>query len=121
VIDTGVDPTHPALAAVLVQGYDFTRDTPGILSEFSDLDQSTVAILDQSTVAILDDENSPVVLNQSTVAILDRSTGRDFGCGQASGCFRTWNHGLRFDPPGGANGANHAAQSVSLRRLRESL
>jgi len=74
VIDTGVDPTHPGLAAVLVQGYDFTRDTPGIPSEFSDLDQSTVAILDQSTVAILDQKNSPLVLNQSTVAILDQST-----------------------------------------------
>ena len=29
VIDTGVDPTHPVLKAVLVNGYDFTRNTSG--------------------------------------------------------------------------------------------
>ena len=73
IIDTGVDPTHPALASSLVPGYDFTRDLPGA-NELADLTQSTVAILDQSTVAILDWKNSPVVLNQSTVAILDQST-----------------------------------------------
>ncbi len=74
VIDTGVDPTHPALKKVLVSGYDFTRDVPGIPSELADLNQSTVAILDQSTVAILDHKNTPAILNQSTVAILDQST-----------------------------------------------
>lgn len=73
IIDTGVDPSHPALAGVLMTGYDFTRDQPGA-SELADLSQSTVAILDQSTVAILDSKNLPVVLNQSTVAILDQST-----------------------------------------------
>jgi subtilisin family serine protease len=26
VIDTGVDPNHPALQGLLVPGYDFTRD-----------------------------------------------------------------------------------------------
>jgi subtilisin family serine protease len=74
VIDTGVDPNHPALAGVLVSGYDFTRDQPGMASEMADLDQSTVAILDQSTVAILDGQQYAVTLNQSTVAILDQST-----------------------------------------------
>jgi subtilisin family serine protease len=74
VIDTGVDPRHPALSGVLVPGYDFLNDLPGIPSELAGLSQSTVAILDQSTVAILDQKNSPVVLNQSTVAILDQST-----------------------------------------------
>jgi hypothetical protein len=74
VIDTGIDPTHPALKSVLVPGYDFTRNMPGIPSELADVDQSTVAILDQSTVAILDHKNFPLVLNQSTVAILDQST-----------------------------------------------
>jgi len=29
VIDTGVDPNHPALYPVLLQGYDFTRNQPG--------------------------------------------------------------------------------------------
>ncbi len=74
VIDTGVDPSHPALQGVLVPGYDFTRNLPGIPSELDDLTQSTVAILDQSTVAILDHLQCPYLLNQSTVAILDQST-----------------------------------------------
>ena len=74
VIDTGVDPKHPALAPVLLPGYDFTRDLAGTASELADVTQSTVAILDQSTVAILDAKQIPVRLNQSTVAILDQST-----------------------------------------------
>jgi len=74
VIDTGVDPNHPALKGVLVPGYDFTRDQPGSASELADLAQSTVAILDQSTVAILDAKKYALILNQSTVAILDQST-----------------------------------------------
>ena len=74
VIDTGVDPTHPAFANSLVPGYDFVHNVAGIPSELADLSQSTVAILDQSTVAILDSKNDPLVLNQSTVAILDQST-----------------------------------------------
>jgi len=68
VIDTGVDPTHPVLQAVLVPGYDFTRNQPNG-SETTDytgwppqanstniaqVNQSTVAVLDQSTVAVLD-------------------------------------------------------------------
>jgi Subtilase family len=74
-IDTGVDPNHPALAGVLLPGYDFTRNQAGA-SELNDLsptdfsstpppcppstcpggvvNQSTIAILDQSTIAILD-------------------------------------------------------------------
>ena len=74
VIDTGIDPTHPAFKNVLVPGYDFTRALPGSGSELADLAQSTVAILDQSTVAILDSKKFGLLLNQSTVAILDQST-----------------------------------------------
>jgi subtilisin family serine protease len=70
VIDTGVDPRHPALSRVLIPGYDFTRNTEGA-SELADLDQSTVATLDQSTVATLDETGR---VNQSTVACLDQST-----------------------------------------------
>lgn len=75
-IDTGVDPSHPVLAPVLLQGYDFTRNQPGA-SEWLDLagtqiennqaqnqqagfvQQSTAAVLDQSTAAVLD--GSPYV------------------------------------------------------------
>ncbi len=73
VIDTGVDPNHPALKNSLVPGFDFTRNLPGIPSEFADLSQSTASILDQSTASILD-QNTIVVLNQSTATILDQST-----------------------------------------------
>lgn len=50
IIDTGVDPTHPALQNVLVEGYDFTRDLQGFGSEWNDvptLTQSIAAILEQ--------------------------------------------------------------------------
>src|SRR6266478_2224990 len=73
VIDTGVDVNHPVLSAVLIPGYDFTRDQPGA-SEWLDVSglqngptntgaqnqqpgyvqQSTAAVLDQSTAAVLD-------------------------------------------------------------------
>jgi hypothetical protein len=76
-IDTGVDPTHPALQGVLLTGYDYTRNQPNG-SELSDVtpcpfgscppppctsatcpapaqvNQSTAAVLDQSTAAVLD-------------------------------------------------------------------
>ena len=73
-IDTGVDPTHPALQGVLLPGYDFTRNQSGG-SELNDtspcpfascppppcptcspakVNQSTAAVLDQSTAAVLD-------------------------------------------------------------------
>jgi subtilisin family serine protease len=78
VIDTGVDPYHPVLQPVLLQGYDFTRNQPGA-SEWLDVtgmqsgytdtntqnqqpgyvQQSTAAVLDQSTAAVLD--GSPYV------------------------------------------------------------
>lgn len=80
VIDTGVDPTHPALKGVLLPGYDFTRDQPGG-SELADVNQSTVAVLNQSTVAVLNQSTvailggyATVELNQSTVAVLNQST-----------------------------------------------
>lgn len=73
VIDTGVDPNHPALKGALVPGYDFTRNVAGSASELPDLQQSTVAILEQSTVAILEGQRA-IQLNQSTVAILEQST-----------------------------------------------
>ncbi len=79
IIDTGVDPTHPALQRSLLAGYDFTRNRDGG-SERSDLSQSTMAVLDgaqpgwvnQSTMAILD---------QSTMAVLDGSEYAGFGHG----------------------------------------
>jgi hypothetical protein len=45
VIDTGIDPTHPALKPVALGGYDFTRNRAGA-NEKGDLDHSTAAVLD---------------------------------------------------------------------------
>jgi subtilisin family serine protease len=80
IIDTGADPSHPALSAVLVPGYDFTRDAAGF-SELADLDPNMAAQLQQSTTSILDAQNTltlngsaVAILNQSTTSILDQST-----------------------------------------------
>src|SRR5467141_2806029 len=76
VIDTGVDPNHPVLHPVLLQGYDFTRNQPGasewlyvsstglnpagtLTGQPAIVQQSSAAILDQSSAAILD--GSPYV------------------------------------------------------------
>ena len=72
IIDTGVDPTHPALAGSLVPGYDFVHETSGSASEWADVDGSPVSILDGSPVSILD--GLAVTVNGSTVAILDQAT-----------------------------------------------
>ena len=77
VIDTGVDPTNSVLKNVLVNGYDFTRNTSGG-SEMSDvnvtpnLNAAQTATLSQRTVAVLD---------QRTVAVLDGGPYTDFGHG----------------------------------------
>src|ERR1700690_754253 len=60
VIDTGVDVNHPVLKAVLVNGYDFTRNTPGGNEDVdvtgnssSNGNSASPATLDQRTVAVL--------------------------------------------------------------------
>jgi hypothetical protein len=73
VIDTGVDPHHPALTGSLVDGYDFTRDLAGAGSEWTDLDASTVEILDSASPPVADPGVSMPV-NSSTVALVDQTT-----------------------------------------------
>lgn len=67
-IDTGVDPTHPALQAVLLPGYDFTRNQPngsemtdftgpapsGSSSQPAQVNHYTAAMVDTPTAALLD-------------------------------------------------------------------
>jgi subtilisin family serine protease len=60
VIDTGVDPTHPALQRVLLSGYDFTRNQEGG-SELNDL----------TNPGNIDENASPYQVNQSTMAVVD--------------------------------------------------
>ncbi len=67
VIDSGIDPDHPALSPLLSDGWDFTRDVAGG-NEMADvqgvvpapdgvyqMNQASVAVLDQASVAVLDD------------------------------------------------------------------
>jgi thermitase len=77
VIDTGVDPTHPTLAPLLTQGYDFTRNVEGG-SERADVDQATTAVLDgiQSV-----NPATAAVLDQATTAVLDDGGHSHFGHG----------------------------------------
>lgn len=77
VIDTGVDPASPVLQSVLVNGYDFTRNTSGgsetvDVQTHPDMSQAQSATLNQRTVAVLD---------QRTVAVLDGGPYTDFGHG----------------------------------------
>src|SRR5437588_1403308 len=91
-IDTGVDPTHPALQSALLPGYDFTRDQPGG-SELTDIpssscpftscpppacpscssaaqvNQSTAAVLDQSTAAVLDGNDQYAAFGHGTMVM----------------------------------------------------
>jgi subtilisin family serine protease len=72
VIDTGVDPSHPALQSALVSGFNFISNVADP-SELVDLSPTMAAALAQSTTSILDGQNL-VQLNASTVAILSQST-----------------------------------------------
>jgi subtilisin family serine protease len=63
VIDTGIDPTHPAFAHILVPGYDFTRNSSGgsELNDVSNWDSSgqpQPAQVTQSTMAVVDSQNA---------------------------------------------------------------
>lgn len=71
VIDTGVDPNHPALASSLVPGFDFVHNTSGA-SELVDLPSSMAAAITQSNTSILDGQNL-VQMNSYTMAILSQS------------------------------------------------
>ncbi len=81
IIDTGVDPDHPALAGALVPGYDFTRDTAGSASELLDLDAPVAGAVQQSNTIPVDAKQFALALRQSTVEILDQNTVAVLGGG----------------------------------------
>ncbi len=68
VIDTGVDVNHPVLQAVLLPGYDFTRNQPGA-SEWLDVSELQNGYIDTDT-----QDQQPGYVQQSTAAVLDQST-----------------------------------------------
>src|SRR5713226_5267189 len=71
-IDTGVDPTHPALQSVLLTGYDFTRNQAGG-SELNDLTTTDFPVYPPPGCSSATCP-SPAKVNQSTAAVLDQST-----------------------------------------------
>ncbi|MBV9268456.1 MAG: S8 family serine peptidase [Acidobacteriaceae bacterium] len=78
VIDTGVDPNHPALVSVLLRGYDFTRDQNGA-DETQDLSLSDPP---SSGSANQVNSNTYANVDQSTAAVVDgQSEYSDFGHG----------------------------------------
>lgn len=74
VIDTGVDPTHPALATVLLPGYDFTTNSSGA-DETGGLDHSTVAVLDSNG-------GSPIYVNPSLASTVTEAAAIALSKGQ---------------------------------------
>jgi len=81
VIDTGVDPYHPVLSPVLLQGYDFTRNQPGA-SEWPDVSSTGISTTTSSSAqpAVVQ-QSSAAILDQSSAAILDGSPYVAFGHG----------------------------------------
>ena len=79
VIDTGVDPTHPALQGVLLPGYDFTRNQSGG-SERADLDADDSQDMDSVPTALVK-QRTVAVLDQRTAAVLDNQQYAAFGHG----------------------------------------
>ena len=79
VIDTGVDPTHPALQYVVLPGYDFTRNRESA-DEKGDIQQSTAAVVDGAAPAWVN-QSTAAVVDQSTAAVVDDSKNAGFGHG----------------------------------------
>src|ERR1700756_2869429 len=81
VIDTGVDPNHPVLYPILLQGYDFTRNQPGA-SEWLDVSSTGLSTTTSQTAQpVMVQQSSAAILDQSSAAILDGSPYVAFGHG----------------------------------------
>jgi subtilisin family serine protease len=81
VIDTGVDPNHPALRSVLVPGYDFTRNQSGKADETADVQLSNPPGVNGVPPAWVN-PNAVALVDQSTAAVVNgTSQYDDFGHG----------------------------------------
>ena len=78
-IDTGVDPNHPALQGVLLQGYDFTRNQVGA-SEMNDISMSAPPPCDTCAAAYVN-QHTAAMLDQHTAHMLDGNGYEAFGHG----------------------------------------
>lgn len=94
-IDTGVDPTHPALQSVLLLGCDFTRNQPDGScqpggSELTDISSCPFSSCPPPPCPSC----SSAQVNQSTAAVLDQSTAAVLDCNGASPCqYAAFGHG----------------------------
>jgi subtilisin family serine protease len=80
VIDTGIDPNHPALRKALVPGYDFTRNQNGEGDETGDALFPSTPIATPQSVWV--SPNSAALVDQSTAAVVDGNPQySDFGHG----------------------------------------
>ncbi len=80
VIDTGIDPNHPALRNVLVPGYDFTRNQNGESDETVDVLFPSLPLA--AAQPSWTNPNSAALVDQSTVAVVDGNPAySDFGHG----------------------------------------
>lgn len=70
VIDTGIDPNHPALQNALVPGYDFTRNQYGEGVETGDVLLTSGPVIDPSKPLWVSD-NKAALVSQSTAAVVD--------------------------------------------------
>jgi len=73
VIDTGIDPNHPAFANVVVPGYDFTRNTAGgsernDVSKWDNSAQPQPAQLNQSTMGVVNPYNATTLSGSNYAA-----------------------------------------------------
>jgi len=81
VIDTGIDPNHPALRDALVPGYDFTRNQNGEGDETGDVLFTTTPLANPAQSFWVNPRSSALV-TQSTAAVVDGNPQyTDFGHG----------------------------------------
>ena len=78
-IDTGVDPTHPALQPVLLAGYDFTRNQIGG-NELNDITLSQPPACNSCEPAYVN-QHTAAMVDQHTAAMVDGSQYQAFGHG----------------------------------------
>lgn len=78
-IDTGVDPNHPALKSVLLQGYDFTRNMVGG-SELRDISLSSPPPCSTCAAAFVN-QHTAAMVDQHTAAMVDGNAYAAFGHG----------------------------------------
>ena len=78
-IDTGVDPNHPALKSVLLNGYDFTRNLAGG-SEMRDISMSSPPPCETCAAAFVN-QHTAAMVDQHTAAMVDGNAYAAFGHG----------------------------------------